>query len=971
MALDRTYRVMVIDHDAARLERAGRLVEECGFEAVLCGSAERALETLRRAEKVDLIVTDLCVPGLDGWQLCRLLRSPAFPSTNRTPVLVLSAAFDGADVEEISQQIGANAILHFPYDPGELTAAVQQLVHGHGEVRSTRALVVEGSEAKRKEVVYGLRAYGFEVAEAQDGESACKQARASHPHVTVLSHRLPDTTAPGLVPRLKSGGAGGVVIVMTEDLSPERVVDLLGAGADAYVRSPLDMECLVDQITKALRKRTLPVLEEALAEMKREFRAFQERYEAVVEGQTELFFRYLPDGKLSFVNDAFCRLLGRQQEELIGESVKDFVLEDDGGKLEQHLASLTREDPVATTQHRIVDANGEVRWVQRTDRGIFDERGGLVEFRAVGRDVTERNRAEEALKGSLRQITLAKREWESTADSLPQFVCLLDAQGRIVRANRTMEHWNLGRVEDVKMRDIHDLLHPGCSDSGCHLQTLWADAWKAVKGGRSAEYEAEDCVLERHLAVQVRPIAGQKSGDPEERTSFAVVTVEDITDRKRAEQALDDERASLARRVDERTAELRTANVQLARAARLKDEFLASMSHEFRTPLNTILGISEALQEGIYGPCTDRQRESLQSIRESGHHLLALINDILDLAKIGAGKSEVDIGPVSASSVCQASLRLISEDANRKRLTVSSSFDSAVSTVQADERRLKQVLTNLLSNAVKFTPEGGRIGLDVVGDPERKTVQFTVWDTGIGISAEDMDQLFRPFVQVDSRLSRQYSGTGLGLSLVHRLVELHQGGIAVESEVGRGSRFIVSLPWQEAPEVPAAAEPREAPEPEVLRPRRALSPVGEEAKVPAQKPRDVKGEPREQLLILLAEDNEDNINTISDYLSAKGHRVVAACNGADALELAKEVTPDLILMDIQMPGMDGLEATRRIRLDARLTGIPIIALTALAMPGDRERCLAAGADEYMSKPVHLRALHQAIQAQVNTPRARP
>jgi signal transduction histidine kinase/CheY-like chemotaxis protein len=423
----------------------------------------------------------------------------------------------------------------------------------------------------------------------------------------------------------------------------------------------------------------------------------------------------------------------------------------------------------------------------------------------------------------------------------------------------------------------------------------------------------------------------------------------EIAERKQVEAALEKERALLAQRVAERTVELSAANAELARSARLKDEFLASMSHELRTPLNAILGLSEALQEQVYGPLNDKQLRPLHSIETSGQHLLSLINDILDVSKIEAGKLELVIGPVSVESVCLTSLGLIQQAAHKKRLKVSFTLNSAVKTIQADERRLKQILVNLLNNAVKFTPDDGAIGLKVVGDVEGEAVHFTVWDTGIGVSKEDMGRLFQPFVQLDSSLSRQYAGTGLGLSLVYRLTEMHGGSVSVESEVGKGSRFIVSLPWLERDRQTGRQGDRGT---ELS--SRVTLPVGH------------------SVTVLLAEDSESNIATVSDYLRAKGYRVIVGRDGAEVIERAREERPDLILMDIQMPGMDGLEATRRIRtgtdpstgLGASLARVPIITLTSLAMPGNRERCLAAGADECLSKPVSLKKLVEVIEAQL-------
>jgi PAS domain S-box-containing protein len=549
---------------------------------------------------------------------------------------------------------------------------------------------------------------------------------------------------------------------------------------------------------------------------------------------------------------------------------------------------------------------------------------------------------------------------------------------------------------------------------------------------------------------------------------------QDITERKHMEAALIDERALLARRVDERTADLSAANAELARTAVLKDEFLASMSHELRTPLNAVLGLSEALQEEVYGPLNDRQRHSLHSIEESGRHLLDLINDILDLAKIGAGKLELELESTSIATICQASVRLIKQLAHTKRLSVELTIDPAVTLFHVDARRVKQILVNLLSNAVKFTPEGGSIGLEVAGDAARQAVDLTVWDTGIGIAHEHMGNLFQPFVQLDSRLARQYEGTGLGLALVYRMVELHGGSVSVTSDVGHGSRFTVALPWHTAyadahvsapaePEVlsmdrtsirhaliiedsPTAAdqitrylhelgimsdivrdgaaavalaiteqpqlilldlllsdisgwevlarlkaEPRTRAIPVVIismideranglalgaaaylvkpvtradlqRVLPLLAPMPRGSSIPpAPGPIGMPALVGPSPLVLLAEDNEATIAMIADYLGTRGYQVLVARNGAEAIARAREARPAIVLMDIQMPGMDGLEATRRIRSISALVDLPIIALTALAMPGDRELCLAAGATEYLSKPVSLRGLVSLIE----------
>jgi PAS domain S-box-containing protein len=421
-------------------------------------------------------------------------------------------------------------------------------------------------------------------------------------------------------------------------------------------------------------------------------------------------------------------------------------------------------------------------------------------------------------------------------------------------------------------------------------------------------------------------------------------------------------RKQIERMLRERTSDLKLANAELIRASQLKDEFLASMSHELRTPLNAILGLSEAIQEEVYGSLTDRQRTSLRSIEESGRHLLAMINDILDLAKIGAGKIELEFQNEALEPICQASLRLIRQSTIKKRITVSETFDASVTEIRGDERRIKQMLVNLLSNAIKFTPEGGHIGLEVVGDRERNAVHLTVWDTGIGIAPQDIPRLFQPFIQIDSKLSRHYGGTGLGLVMVARLAEMHGGRVTVESEPEKGSRFTVSLPWHtESVSTTRSASPAAFPSLPSLLAEDLLSTVGDDVGDETEQVA-LAPEPAPAPLIVLAEDNEDSITMMLAFLQSRGYRVVVARNGVEAVQYVREHRPALILMDIHMPEMDGLDATRLIRANSDLASIPIIALTALAMPGDREKCLEAGADDYMSKPVRLRELRRMIRA---------
>lgn len=411
------------------------------------------------------------------------------------------------------------------------------------------------------------------------------------------------------------------------------------------------------------------------------------------------------------------------------------------------------------------------------------------------------------------------------------------------------------------------------------------------------------------------------------------------------QQELQD-RQAIQQQLAERNEQLAIYNEELLRATRLKDEFLASMSHELRTPLNAILGMSEVLQEDFLGTVNPGQRDALQTIQRSGAHLLELINDILDVAKIESGQLELHFAPVVLPQLCQASLTLIHLQATQKNIIIQHSVPETAPQPLVDERRIRQVLVNLLNNAVKFTAEEGIVSLKTTltkvdhSAIKPYRLQFIIEDTGIGIAPEHLSQLFQPFVQVDSALNRQYSGTGLGLALVKRLVELHQGTITVTSEVGIGSCFTVTIPCQVVDSQP------------IVNPS-----IPQWISVKSFRVNALENMAK----ILLAEDNLANVTTIKLYLESQGYEVFLAHNGAEAIVVAQSQHPQLILMDIQMPMVDGLEAIEILRRDPDFDQTPIIALTALVMPGDRDRCLASGATDYLPKPVQLKALDECIQ----------
>lgn len=387
---------------------------------------------------------------------------------------------------------------------------------------------------------------------------------------------------------------------------------------------------------------------------------------------------------------------------------------------------------------------------------------------------------------------------------------------------------------------------------------------------------------------------------------------------------------------------LEAKNRELAQVSKLKSEFLANTSHEIRTPLSSILGFTHLLREQGYTPSNLRHQEYLKIILSSGQHLLALINDILDLSKIEANQLTLQQESIEVIEVCKLALKLVQEKANDKGLPLKLVVAPDVSTVVADPLRLKQMLFNLLSNALKFT-ERGSVGLEV--KTVDNFVEFTVWDTGTGISPEQQQILFRPYTQLNNVTPGE--GTGLGLALTQKLAELHGGWVRLESEPDRGSRFTIALPCT-APTTPA-------PTPTEI----CLTPKASTA-ISSQLPGSSRPNSTRSNHILLVEDNAHNARLIITYLCKLGYEVTWSKNSEEMWQSLKQSVPAAILMDIHLPDVNGLTLTQQLRSRKRYRSIPVIVQTAMAMKGDREKCLAAGAADYVSKPIDLNALAQTV-----------
>lgn len=651
------------------------------------------------------------------------------------------------------------------------------------------------------------------------------------------------------------------------------------------------------------------IAEAALQERERELSTLMDNLPGIV-------YRCLNDDywTMLFISQGCMKITGYRPEELINNaelSYASLIHPDDRERVWQEIQIAISESRPFIMEYRIFDKIGIEHWVWERG-GMVTEREEKAIIEGFITDITNQKSLQITLRNSEERL-------RTIVQNMPVLLNAFDEDGNIIAWNRECE-----RVSGYSAKEIIN------NPSFRYLLYPQPRKFEEVSK-RFAEHAKPFFGIEQEFTCKdgsKRTISWSNISNEfpiQDWYDWSVGT--DVTKLKRIEKELRDEKQSLEHHVAKRTAELREA-------LQTKDEFLATMSHELRTPLTAILGMSEILETELRGPLNETQQHYVNNIYKSGQHLLSLINDILDMSKIEAKSLVLEMQGVDIQQLCDSSLMFIAESANEKALEVKFERLNSPGIIQADPRRLKQILINLLSNAVKFTPEGGKIGLQVIEKPD--AVDFTVSDSGIGIHPNDQKRIFQPFVQLESSLSRSYEGTGLGLALVARLTELHKGKVELQSQPGQGTKVTVSIP-KERITSPGITQSQQSLVLDLLQ---------------------IDHFSHKQ--ILLAEDNAQTTETILAYLETRNFQTLVAFDGASAIQIAKEEIPDIILMDIQMPGINGLDVIKHLRNTSSTKDIPIIAISALAMPGDREKCLEAGADHYLSKPLKFKTLEKLL-----------
>ena len=600
-----------------------------------------------------------------------------------------------------------------------------------------------------------------------------------------------------------------------------------------------------------------------------------------------------------FLNTAYSQLFGYPPEELLGKPCNSIL---PCNHRKQQTTALFRS--LAATGHW----HGQVA-CQRKDGTPISAIASITKISAeltviCFPDINGHQKTNSELKLTLERIAMVGQ-----VGLTGTFV--YDAQSDTYAGDNLLKEWfGLDRTTGITINDLLLTVHPEDTD-----KLIQGHACITQSGELSTEYRILHNGYCRYLHCCAKPVYVS-------HTHCVVGILQDITAKRRADELLQNSHA-----------QLNLTNSELKKAAVDKDQFLANVSHELRTPLTSILGLSSSLRDGKTGPLTDKQTTYATHIYNSGDHLLHLINDLLDITKFKTGKFRLNYETCNLLDVCQNSLSLVAPLAAQNGIAFETELPTQPILLRADPTRLKQMLVNLLSNAIKFTPTHKRAGLLVKQSWNDRCITISVWDEGIGIATHQLPLVFEPFTQVHTQYDRGFTGSGLGLALTRNLTDLHGGSLTVESLPSLGSRFTIKLPW--APDLQTEDIP------------------------PAENATnmDLRGTGH----IIIAEDNSINADMFQSWLQDAGYSVKLAANGSEAVVAYQQRQPDLVLMDVQMPIMDGIVATQQIRTLPGGQTTPIIALTALALPTDRERSIAAGVTEYLVKPCGYKTLLSLIQ----------
>lgn len=674
----------------------------------------------------------------------------------------------------------------------------------------------------------------------------------------------------------------------------------------------------------------------------------EKRYRRLAENAPDAIYRInlVPKKRFEYISPVIKQMTGFTPQEHYDDPELGFKLvhPEDRGKLTNFIQG--QEEAPKPFELRWINKDGKIIWTELRNLLIKDKNGRVVAVEGIARDITERRKIEDTQKRRMlydRTMTEAMLIFTGIHKRHDVLVKLMDLLaerlGYETCAFYTYDEWKsffeiyVSRsVNKSLVCRVYSLKNSVLTEAVLNRKVILVEKQLVLPPSLNKLGDTFDTVATAILPIYYQDkvqgvlLLGMEKKTASEEVEFleqlavqlgiALYGIKQFEDLK-----------TLSLQLSIRQKEIERTNQELEQANQAKSEFLTNMSHELRTPLNSVIGFSELLEKEIFGQLNERQLEYVCDIKESGEHLLALINDILDLSKIEAGAMELDLHDVNLPDLLESSLRMFREKAMKNNIKLNIEIDEQVGLITADSRKIKQVVFNLLSNAFKFTHEGGQVILSAISDSQNVVVSVT--DTGIGISDADKEKIFQEFSQVDGSLSRRHEGTGLGLALTKKLIEMHGGRIELESMLGKGSIFRFILPIKNDLYI--------------------LTPARQAFTIDHPQRRTAKASRGKGSSILIIDDDPRAVGIIEDNLQDQGYRIVKAYSGAEGIRLVQEDKVDLIILDLMIPEIDGFEVIETLKQDNIFKNIPIIILTAKILTAADYKRLHGIVDRIMEK----------------------
>lgn len=897
--IDRSPLIHLVEDDATQAEHLSQALREDGYRVrIFTAPAEFRAACATDAERPAAVVMDMIFPEGDAAGAA-LIAELGLGKHAGIPVAVASVRDDLAG-RLAAFRAGACRYLVKPVEAGRLIDLLDALT-GRQPPQPYRVLLVDDDPLLLDAHAAVLRAAGMEVHTLSQPLRLMEALNGFAPDVVVLDVYMPEASGPELAAVLRERDANLhlPILFLSAETDMTRQLLALNLGGDDFLVKPVQPDHLVAAVAararrarqnSALRQR----LETTLYEREREHLALNQHAIVSIADRA---------GNITYINDKFCEISGYARGELLGQNHRILKSGQHPPEFYQNLWSTIAGGRVWRGEICNRRKDGGLYWVESTITPFLDGEGKPYQYVSIRTDISHVKAAEAALerhKDRLRRgqlfANIGTWDWNIQSGDLFWTERIAPLFG-----------YPVGELE-TSYTNFISAMHP--DDRQAVIDAVNA----CVE--RDAPYEIEHRVVWPDGTVRWLLERGAVVRDADGKALQMLGVVQDIDERKRTEQALI------------------AAREEADRANQAKSEFLSSMSHELRTPMNAILGFGQLMEYDTALP--DEHRDNVHEILKAGRHLLELIDEVLDLAKVESGHIDLSLEPVDVCSVVEECLSLVGTLAARRDIRLSHGGLKGAA-VRADRTRLKQVLLNLLSNAIKYNREGGSVRVEMRPEGADR-LRIRVADTGQGIPAERLKELFQPFNRLDAEHS-DIEGTGIGLTITRRIVEMMGGAVDVESEPGVGSTFWVELPLEPAPRSDDARH----------------------AHAPADGATSAQDDIAMQHTVLYIEDNPANIKLVARILGRREHiHLLTAHTPELGIELALARRPELILLDVNMPGMDGYQVLEVLKAEASLKSIPVIAITANAMPRDIERGMAAGFVDYLPKPLDVARFNAAI-----------